>query len=146
MEYPLLVVSRIDTDLRDPIIALTFYPTDSASIKPRAYETLVASYVRRFEPPIELADSVSEKGKRRLKLILRRPKFTEDERRSLGTLYYGMLFRGNPGNDEGKKGAADTLYNTVCDLYRADASSEESWTEACDKAVARIQRLAAQYV
>ena len=141
MKYQLLVISRIETDTKDPIIALTLYPTDTACIKPRAYETIVASFVQRFDPAVELNDYVSEKGKHRLKLLLRRPSFTEDERRSVGTMFYNQMFGGNPGNDEGKKGLANSLYYLACDLYNADASTEESWAEACTKAVTAIKRL-----
>lgn len=144
MKYQLLVISRIETDTKDPIIALTLYPSDTACIKPRAYETIVASFVQHFQPGIELNDSVSEKGKRRLKLLLRRPSFTEDERRTLGTMFYSQMFGASPGNDEDKKGVANALYYTACDLYNADASTEEAWAEACAKAVATIRRLAGQ--
>lgn len=144
MTYQLLVISRIETDTKDPLIALTLYPADTACIKPRPYETIVASFVQHFQPGIELNDSVSEKGKHRLKLLLRRPSFTDDERRALGTMFYSQLFGASPGNDEAKKGVANALYYAACDLYNADASTEEAWAVACTKAVATITRLVGQ--
>lgn len=143
MTYPLLIISRIETDTKAQLVALTFYPSNAACIKPRAYETITASYVRHFDPGLELARVVSEKGKHRLKLLMRQPSFTDDERRSLGTMYYSLLLGQKP-DDEDKKGAADALYYTICDLYKADASSEESWANACNAAVTSILRLAGQ--
>lgn len=145
MKYPLLFISRIETDTKAQIVALTFYPSSSACIKPRAYETITASFVQCLEPPIELADVVSEKGKHRLKVILRRPGFTDDERRTLGTMYYGLFFGHTPGDDEDKKGAADTLYYTMCDLYKAATSGEDAWQDVCTAAIATIRRLAGQF-
>lgn len=141
MKYPLLIISHVETDIKDHLVVLTFYPTSSACIKPRAYESLDASFVQHFEPGLELAEVVSEKGKRRLKLLLREPSFTDDERRTLGTMYYGLLFGHNPGNDEEKKSIANSLYHTICDLYRADTSTEDAWSSACTAAVSTIQRL-----
>lgn len=145
MKYPLLIISRMETDTKAQIAALTFYPSDSACIKPRPYENLVASYVQRFDPGIELAEVVSDKGRHRLKLLLRAPACTDEERRTMGTMFYGLLFGHSPGGDEHKKGAADALYYTICDLCQADASSEEAWAGACRAAIASIQRLASQY-
>lgn len=144
MNYPLVIISRIETDTKDQIVILTFYPSGSACVKPRTYETLIASFVQYSEPGIELAEVVSDKGKHRLKLLLRQPNFTDEERRTMGTMYYGMLFGHSPGNNEDRKGAADALYYTICDLHKADASTEEAWTDACTKAIATIQRLAGQ--
>jgi len=145
MTYQLLIISRIETDTRDQLVALTFYPANSACIRPRAYESLIASFVQHFTPGIGLAGMISQKGKPRLKVLMRQPNFSDDERRSLGTMYYSLLFCHKPGDDN-KKGAADALYYTLCDLYKADASNEDSWAEACTAAVASIQRLAAQHV
>lgn len=145
MKYPLLIMSRFKSTDRNSIVILTFYPSDSACIKPLADQALIVSYVKYFEPGIELADALSEKGKRRLKIMLSNPSFSNDERRTLGTLYYSLFFGHNPGDDEYKKGGANELYETVCDLYRAVASSEEAWAVACEAAISNIQRLAIEH-
>lgn len=145
MKYPLLIVSHILTKHKDNMVILTFYPSDSACIIPQEDQTLTASFAMHFHPEIELADALSEKGKRRLKILLHRPSFNEDERRTLGSLYFSLLFGHNTGNDEYKKAGADDLYKTVCDLYNSDSSSEEAWTEACENAVERLQILAKLY-
>lgn len=145
MNYPLAVISRIETDTKDRLVALTFYPSDTACIQPREYEVLQACCIRHFEPGLALADMVSEKGRRRLKILLRNPSFTDDERRSLGTMYFGLLFGQEPGGDEGKKGAADALYQAMCDLYGADISGENAWAAACEAALTSIRHLADRY-
>lgn len=145
MKYPLLIISYIESSAKDRMVILTFYPTDTACIMPQKGHGLLASYIKHFAPEIELADALSEKGRRRLKIVLRQPDFDEDERRTLGSLYYSLCFGNNPGNDEYKKGGADELYKTICDLYRTDSASEDAWENACSAAVSTIQRLASQH-
>lgn len=145
MKYPLLIASCIKTKTKDKMVVLTFYPSDAACIMPLKDEMLIASYVKHFEPGIELADALSEKGKRRLKILLRNAGMNDDERRVLGTLYYNLCFGHNPGNDEFKKGGADALYETICDLYKTDAASEQTWAKACAAAVATFRRLSEQH-
>jgi hypothetical protein len=135
MNYHLMVISRVETNHDDRIVMMTLYPGQVACIKPRAYEKVAASYIRFFQPGIELAESVSGKGKSRLKVTLHRPMNTEDERRLLGTTYYNALFGSPHSNDETEKGMADILYQMMRKLYAADASSEEAWTQACNEAV-----------
>lgn len=136
MRYHLLVISRVETDTKHSLVLATFFPTQAAFIKPRDYERLVASYVSAVD--LELAQSISEKGKSRLKMIMREPAMNEDERRSLGTLYYETLFGHAVGNDETQKGIANALYQMMVDLHSANAGDEDAWMAACEAAMAAV--------
>lgn len=146
MQYHLLAISRIETDRKDHLIAVTFYPAKDLCIQPRPYERILASCVHAFDGEgLRLASGLSSKGKRRLKLILRHPSFDEDERRGKGSAYFAMLFGRESGNDENYKGMADILYQTMCDLYRAEAQDEEEWPAACAKAVETFAEMADRF-
>ena len=138
MRYHLLVISRVETDTHKPLVLMTFYPTQAAFIKPRDYERLVASYVSIVD--LELAQSISEKGKNRLKMIMRTPENDEDERRSLGSMYYQTIFGRSVGNDETQKGIANSLYQMMVELCDADATSEDAWTASCEAAVGIVTK------
>lgn len=143
MRYHLLVISRVETDTQNRLILMTFYPTQAAIVKPRDYERLVASYVSIVD--LELAESISEKGKSRLKMIMRNPAMDDEERRVLGSTYYGTIFGHNTGNDETQKGIANTLYQMMGELYKADATSEDAWGAACDAARATVVKAVEKY-
>ncbi len=138
MKYQLLIISRIETDQGDQLAVLTFFPDYAASVRARPYEKILATYAHAFPEGVELAETVSHKGRKRIKLLLRRPTFTDDERRQRGDAYYATVFGRSCGNDEEQKGIADALYQTMLDLYAADLADEDAWTLQCEEAAAML--------
>lgn len=144
MKYRLMIISRIEKSDKGHIVVATLYPTDSACIMPRDYERITASFMYRFHSDLELAEGVSDKGKKRLKIVINRPSREDEERRALGSAYYSLLFGKNCGNDETQKGVADTIYRAMRDLYEADSSTEESWSEACNDVISTLENATAK--
>lgn len=140
MKYRKLVISRIETDIKNEIVVMTFFPSRSVCIKPRPYERITALWTHDFEPEIELAEAISEKGRKRLKLLIKHPTNDEDERRARGDAYYSQVFGRNCGNDETQKGIADALNQMMMDLYYASADTADAWTQACEKALDTVVR------
>ncbi len=144
MQYKLAIVSKVDLADGRHMALVTLYPGTSACIEATRKGTVAASYIEVLEPPIELPEAYSAKGKKRIKLVMRLDPYGEDGRRMAGALYYQQVFGRSCHDDETQKGIADIIYQAMVDLYLTAETDESGFSNAGALCVGAIREACAR--